>query len=121
MTSLFSKPKRLKTAGQYSKASRIPLNGALNALTRTRPNFDGALLNFRIFLELGPQVFQGLVPPALSISTALVNIYILELQYLEYNGRLSASRLLIIQSGHLQSKLFLISTMHALVLGVSID
>ena len=49
------------------------------------------------------------------------SIYIPEPQYLEHNGGLAASCLLIAESDHLQSKLFLISTMHALCLGVAID
>ena len=46
------KQQRLKTGGQYSKVLRIPLNQAL--MPYTCPNVDWALLNFILFLKLGP-------------------------------------------------------------------
>ena len=51
------KQRRLKTGGQYSKVLRIPLNQAL--MPYTCPNVDRALLNFRLFLKLGPLVGLG--------------------------------------------------------------
>ena len=46
------KQRRLKTGEQYSKVLRIPPNQAL--MPYTCPNVDWALLNFRLFLKLGP-------------------------------------------------------------------
>ena len=58
------KQQRLKTGGQYSKVLRIPLNQAL--MPYTCLNVDWALLNFRLFLKLGPPsrfAAQGKLPP----------------------------------------------------------
>ena len=46
------KQQRLKTGEQYSKVLRIPLNQVL--IPYTCPDVDWALLNFRLFLKLGP-------------------------------------------------------------------
>ena len=50
--SVIFKQQRLKTGGQYSKVLRIPLNQAF--MPYTCPDVDWALLNFRLFLKLGP-------------------------------------------------------------------
>ena len=55
---------RLKTGGQYSKALRVPITGPFMPLMQplmpcTRPDFDGALFNFRIFLKLGAPTCLG--------------------------------------------------------------
>ena len=58
------KQQRLKTGGQYSKVLRIPLSQAL--MPYTCPDVDWALLNFRLFLKLGPPSrfgAQGKSPP----------------------------------------------------------
>ena len=62
--SVIFKQQRLKTGGQYSKVLRIPLNQAL--MPYTCPDVDWALLNFRLFLKLGPPSrfgAQGKSPP----------------------------------------------------------
>ena len=56
-TAVLFKQQRLKTGGQYSKVLRIPLNQAL--MPYTCPDVDWALLNFRLFLKLGPLVGLG--------------------------------------------------------------
>ena len=55
--SVIFKQHRLKTGGQYSKVLRIPLNQAL--MLYTCSDVDWALLNFRLFLKLGPLVGLG--------------------------------------------------------------
>ena len=50
--SVIFKQQRLKTGGQYSNVLRIPLNQAF--MPYTCPDVDWALLNFRLFLKLGP-------------------------------------------------------------------
>ena len=58
-----------KTGGQYSKASRIPPNGALNELRSL--DFDGTLLNFGLILKLGALVVwgPGQVSPCSAVSS----------------------------------------------------
>ena len=66
--SVIFKQQRLKTGGQYSKVLRIPLNQAL--MPYTCPMLIGALLNFRLFLKLGPPSrfgAQGKSPPLPSL------------------------------------------------------
>ena len=62
--SVIFEQQRLKTGGPYSKVLRIPLNQAL--MPYTCPDVDWALLNFRLFLKLGPPSrfgAQGKSPP----------------------------------------------------------
>ena len=62
--SVIFKQQRLKTGGQYSKVLRIPLNQAF--MPYTCLDVDWALLNFRLFLKLGPPNrfgAQGKSPP----------------------------------------------------------